>query len=88
MEEKERCTIEQKRKKTSDYGEWVYLQKMKLFHAQYRDEYQENREYFSNKALHDSYEEEHIADILHKKCTGDECLVDKRRAELRKTVNK
>jgi len=79
MSEKKICTAEDKRKKTTEYGEWVYLQKMKYFHAQFKQEYDEHRDYFTNTALHDSYQEEHIAEALHKRCTGQECLVDKRR---------
>ena len=79
MDEKKVCTIEEKRKKTTEYGEWVYLQKMKHFYEKYKKDFEEHRDYFSNTALHDSYQEEHIAGVLHKKCTGEECLVDKRR---------
>jgi hypothetical protein len=83
MDEKKICAIEDKRKKAAEYGEWIYLQKMKIFHERYRQEYDDHRDYFSNLALHTSYEEEHIAGKLHKLCTGQECLIDKRRAEMR-----
>ncbi|MCL2877173.1 MAG: hypothetical protein FWF13_00145 [Acidobacteria bacterium] len=79
MDEIKKCTAEEKRKKTTEYGEWIYLQKMKYFHERFKNEFEEQRDYFSNTALHDSYQEEHVAGVLHKKCTGQECLVDKRR---------
>ena len=81
MDEKKKCTIEEIRKKTTEYGEWVYRQKMKYFYERFKNEFEEHREYLSNTALHDSYGEEHIAGVLHKKCTGQECLIDKRRRE-------
>jgi len=87
MEEKKICTADEKRKKMTEYGEWVYLQKMKDFHERFRKDFEEHREYLSNTALHDSYQEERIAEVLHKKCTGQECLIDKRRkAELWRTT--
>ena len=81
MDAKKKCTLEMKRKKTSEYGEWVYLQTMRFFHERFKQEYDEQRNYFSNIALHDSYEEEHIAGNLHKQCDKTECLIDKRRKE-------
>ena len=83
MDEKKMCTAEERRKKVSDYGEWYYIQRMKFYHSRFKKEYEENREYFSNMALHDSYKEEHIAGRLHKQCNGQECLIDKRRIEMR-----
>ncbi|MDR0310508.1 MAG: hypothetical protein LBJ21_02865 [Acidobacteriota bacterium] len=83
MDVKEVCTVQQKRKKSAEYGEWIYLQKMNFFHGRFRQEYEDHRDYFSNMALHTSYEEENIADKLHKLCKGQECLIDKRRAEIR-----
>ena len=83
MDEKKYCTAEIHRKKTAEYGEWVYIQKMKLFHERFKQEYEDHRDYFSNMALHDSYEEEHIADKLHVQCNKLDCLIDKRRAEIR-----
>ena len=79
MDMKKKCTADDKHKKAVSYGEWVYLQKMKLFYEKHKQEYEEHRDYFSNLALHHSYEEEHIAESLHKRCTGQECLIDKRR---------
>jgi len=83
MDEKTLCTPEIHRKKTSEYGEWVYIQKMKFFHERFGQEFEDHRDYFSNMALHDSYEEEHIADKLHTRCNKLDCLIDKRRAEIR-----
>ena len=83
MGEKKICTAAEKHKKSSEYGEWFYIQKMKVYHARLGREYEEHREYFSNMALHDSYEEEHVAERLHKQCTGEACLIDKRRIEMR-----
>jgi len=79
MDEKKICTPEERRKKTTEYGEWVYLQKMKFFHERFKKEYEDHRDYFSNTAVHDSYQEEIIAEKLHKRCDGQECLIDKRR---------
>ena len=88
MSEKQICTAEEKHKKASDYGEWVYIQKMKFFHAKFGHEYQDNRDYFSNLALHDSYKEEIIAEQLHKRCAGQqECLINKRKIETYRTMN-
>jgi hypothetical protein len=84
MDEKKVCTAEEKRKKTVDHGEWFFLQRMKSYHARFRQEYDDHRDYFSNLALHESYEEEHVVEKLCKKCTRQECLIEKRRAELRK----
>ena len=79
------CTDEEKRKKTTEYGGWVYLQKMQAFHAKYKQEYEDHRDYFSNLALHESYQEEIIAEKLHKQCKNrGECLIDKRRAEMQR----
>jgi len=83
MDEKKICTVSDQRKKAAEYGEWVYIQKMKYFHERFEEEYQDHRDYFSNMALHDSYEEEHIAGKLHAICNKQECLIDKRRAEIR-----
>jgi len=83
MDERKICTAQEKHKKAAEYGEWFYIQKMKYFHAKVGKEYDDHREYFSNEALHESYEEEVIAEKLHKRCTGRECLIDKRRAEMR-----
>jgi len=83
METKEECTAEYKRKKSAEYGEWIYLQRMNYYHGRFKREYEEQRGDLSNLALRTSYEEEHIADKLHKLCKRDECLIDKRRAEMR-----
>lgn len=80
------CSDADKHKKAVDHGEWFYIQKMKSFHAKFRQEYDDHRDYFSNMALHDSYEEEHVAEKLHSQCKGQECLIDKRRNELQKTL--
>ena len=82
MDEKKICTAENKRKKATEFGEWIYFQKMKAFHERFRNEYDDHREYFSNMALHESYEEEHVAEKLHTQCNGHDCLIDKRRLEM------
>ena len=84
MDEKKICTAENKHKKAVEHGEWFYIQKMKYFHEKFRHEYEEHRDYFSNLALHDSYEEEHIAEKLHRRCNEQECLIDKRRSAIRR----
>ena len=84
MSEKKICSDAEKRKKVTEHGEWFYLQRMKFYHERYKHEYDDHREYFSNMALHESYEEEHLVENLHKQCTRHECLIEKRRTELRK----
>ena len=84
MSENKVCTAEEKRKAVTEHGEWFYLQRMKFYHERHRQEYDDHREYFSNMALHESYEEESIAEKLHKQCKGQVCLITKRRVEMRK----
>jgi len=84
MDEKTTCTLEHRRKKIAEHGEWFFLQRMKFYHAQFKQEYDDHRDYFSNLAVHESYEEEHIVEKLCKRCDGTECLIEKRRNELRK----
>lgn len=85
MDEKEACTVEYKRKKSSEYGEWVYIQRMNYYHTRFGKKYEDQPDYFSNLALRTSYEEEHIAEKLHQRCQGQvqACLIDKRRVEMR-----
>ena len=87
MVEKKICTNEYKHKKAGEYGEWFYIKRMKFFHERFKQEYRDHNEYFSNMAIHDSYEEEHIAEKLCSQCTGRECLIEKRKANVQQTMN-